>query len=351
MELSPTAGVILFHPDMLLHDPLTATIEGGRLALITEQLVLDGLWGHQIVEADIATMKRLRDIHEENYLNELHRKSTHGVSQLDARTPLMEKSFEIARFSAGGVLDAIDLVMNEEVPTALCLTATPGHHAGVRSWCGGSLLNYAAVGAHYLTKKFQQKRVAIIDLDAAHGNGTQEIFWRRRDVLYLSMHEYPAFPGSGHYSDMGEPPAAGYTVNLPLPSAYGDREYLACWQELAMPILRQFEPEFILLSWGTNVLKCDANFHLIVSESGLLALMKEVIAAARELCKGHLISILEGGTPGKAMARAVSQHAMLLLNNHLVSVDREEKGELVSYVDWYSYAKLLKSQYRKYWRV
>ncbi|MFZ2958688.1 MAG: histone deacetylase [Candidatus Ozemobacteraceae bacterium] len=344
-------GVILFHPDLLLNDPLTASAEGGRLGLITQKLTLDGLWGDQVVEADLATMKRLRDVHEESYLNELHRRSTYGAQQLDPRTPLMEKSFEIARRGAGAVLDAIDIIMSGEAPTALCLTATPGHHAGTKSWGGGSLLNYAAAGAHYLTKKFQQKRVAIIDLDAAHGNGTQEIFWKRRDVLYLSMHEYPAFPGSGHYSDMGDPPARGFTINLPLPSGYGDREYMECWRELAAPILRQFDPEFILLSWGTNVLKADPAFHLLVSEAGLLNLLKEIITLAQGICKGRIVSILEGGTPGKAMARAVSQHAMLLLNNQHVSVDKEEKGEIVSYVDWYSYAKLLKAQYRKYWRV
>lgn len=351
MEIAGHGGVVIFHPDLLLNDPLTATAEGGRLALSVNQLMYDGLWGENVVEADLAPLKRLRDIHDEAFLNELHRRATHGLKEIDPRTPLMEKSFELARRCAGGVLDGIDLIMSGEVPSALVLTSMPGHHAGHHSAMGGSLINAAAAGAHYLTKKFQIPRVAIIDIDAAHGNGTQEIFLRRRDVLYLSMHEYPAFPGSGHYSDMGEPPARGYTVNLPFPSGYGDREYLNCWKEIAAPIIRQFEPEFIILSWGTNVLKGDASYHMVVSEYGLISFLQEVIGLAQNICKGRLISVLEGGTSGKAMAKAISQHAMLLLNKQMPSVDKEEKGELISFADWYSYSKLLKSQLRKYWRV
>ncbi len=351
METIPPIGAILFHPGLLDQDRLTATPEGGRLSLIIEQLTFDGIWQEAVHEADIAPMKRLRDIHDPEYLNSLHKRSVLGLDKLDSATPLMEKSFEIARYGAGGVLDAIDLVMEEKYRTAFCLTAMPGHHAGVSKFGYGSLINPAAAGAQYLTKKYGLKRVLVLDIDSEHGRGTQEIFLKRRDVMFLSIHEYPGLSGTGHYSESGEHPALGYTMNVPFPSGYGDREYQVCLKEIVSPIVKQFEPEFIVLSFGTNLLAEDPSSHLIVSEFGLIQILREIQGIARSVCKGRIVSVLEGGTPGKLMARAVSQHAMLLLNNRFAPVDKGKKEELISYSDWYNYAKLLKNHLRKYWKI
>jgi len=351
MEKTSTSGVIMFHPDLAMHDVVASSPEGGRISLIIDQLIVDGLWGENVCQADLAPLKRLRDIHDEEFLNDLHRRTHLGVAALDPRTPVMEKSFEIARYSTGEVLDAVDLIMEGEISTAFCLTAMPGHHAGTKSFGGGCLVNHVAAGAQYLSKKYQLKRIAILDFDAAHGNGTQEIFWKRRDVLFISIHEYPGFPGTGHYSEAGEHPSKGMTVNLPFPSGYGDREYAAAFKEIILPILKQFSPEFIFLSWSPNTLQDDPYAHLVMSEQGLLNLLKEVIAVAKAFSKGRLISVLEGGTPGKAMARVVSQHVSLLLNNRCLPVDKGKKVELVSYADWYSYSKVLKTEFKKYWRI
>jgi len=351
MESETQGGVIMYHPDLLLHDPLNAGPVGARLQVIIEELVHAGMWPDQIHESDIATMKRLREIHDPEYLEMLHKRCTHGVDRLDPDTPVMEKSFEVARFGAGGVLDAIDLIMDGKIPNAACLTAMPGHHAGYRNSRFGSLLNYAAAGAHYLSKKFSLKRIAILDLDAEHGLGTQEIFWERRDVLTISLHEYPGRTGTGHYSEIGKQPAIGYNVNIPLPSGYGDREYLVCWRELIVPMLKQYEPEFLIIPWGTGILADDADTHLLVSQHGLLELFREVFTTGRQLCKGRMVTILEGGKAGKAQAYAFANHAQLFLNNRLQTVDKGKKEEIISYSDWYVYAKLLKANFRRYWKV
>lgn len=350
-ETTVAPNWLVYHPDLILQDQVASSSEGGRIGLIIDQLMADGLWDEMLLEPDIAPLKRLRDIHEEDYLNELHKRCTYGAGQLDEQTPIMEKSFDLARLGAGGVLDSIDLMMAGEATTALVLTAMPGHFAGPANFRGGSLVNYNAIGAHYLTKKYQLKRVAILDLDAAHGRGTQEIFAKRRDILTLSMHEYPAFPGSGHYSEVGEKPAQGFNINIPMPSGYGDREWLNAFREFIAPILKQYAPEFLILSWGTNPLRGDASYHLTMSEFGLVAMLQEVMTAARLYCKNRLLSIFEGGTPGKLMARAFAQHAMLLLKNRQPAVDKGEKLELISYTDWYSYSKLLKNQFRKFWKL
>ena len=351
MEQTAGSGVVMFHPELLLHDESVATPEGGRISCIIDRLILDGLWAETACQADIAPLKRLRDIHQEEYLTELHRKAASGVEKLDERTPLMEKSFELARYGAGGVLDAVDLIMSDEAKTAFVLTGMPGHHAGTKSFGGGCLINNVAAGAHYLTKKFRLPRVAVIDLDSSHGNGTQEIFYRRRDVLTISMHEYPGFPGSGHYSDVGDNPAKGYNINVPVPSGYGDREYLTAFREIVVPILEQYQPEFLLLAFGTGAYLHDPISHLLLSEDAFLALLGELLKIARSSAQGRLISVLEGGTPGVAMGQIISHHVMLLLKNQLAPVDKGKKTELVSYSDWYRYSKYLKAELKKYWRI
>ena len=351
MEEARQGGIITFNPKLLEHDPLTEEAEGGRLALIIDQLQNDGLWNDHLLEADIAPMKRLRDIHHPDYLNDLHRRSYSGVEKLDSHTPLIKRSFEIARFGAGGVLDAVDKIMAGEASSAFCLTAMPGHHAGISKHGFGSLVNPVAAGAHYLTKKYSLRRVAVIDLDAEHGSGTQEIFYYRKDVLTISIHEFPGVTGTGYYDEIGPKGFLGYNLNIPFASGYGDREYRVCFKEIIEKVLQQFEPQFIILAFGTNVLNEDPASHLLVSESGLIEITSLFKNLASQFCEGKIISVLEGGTPGKLMAKATSQHASLILNKFNSAVDRVKKEELISYADWYSYAKLVKATFKKFWKL
>ena len=341
----------MYNAKLLEHDSLTEKQEGGRLTSIIERLQQDGLWEGAAREADIAPMKRLRDIHDPEFLNDLHKRSYSGAEQLDEHTPLIKESFEIARFGAGGVLDAVDKIMAGEASTAFCLTAMPGHHAGIASSGFGSLVNPVAAGAHYLTKKYGMKRVAVVDIDAEHGSGTQEIFYARKDVMTISMHEYPGVTGTGHYEELGQKGALGYNLNIPFVSGYGDREYRVCIRELVDTILWQFMPEFIIVGFGTNALNDDPASHMRLTESGLLTTCGMLKELAEKICGGRIVSVLEGGTPGSLMARATSQHISLLLNNLSSTVDKVNKDELISYADWYGYAKLLKAQFKKFWKL
>ena len=347
----PNEAVIMYNEKLLEHDQLTAGKEGGRLSSIIKQLQLNNLWDGIALEADIAPMKRLRDIHDNNFLNDLHKRAYSGLDKLDPKTPLIKESFEIARFGAGGVLDAVDKIMNGEAKRAFCLTAMPGHHSGITTTGYGSLVNPMAAGAHYLTKKYGMKKVMILDLDAEHGSGTQEIFYHRKDVLTVSIHEYPGMTGTGHYEEMGGKGALGYNLNIPFVSGYGDREYRVCLKEIVEKILNQFLPEFIIVGFGTNVLNDDPASHLIVSEAGLLKIFQLVMDLSEKFCGGKLISVLEGGTPGNLMAKATSQHVRLIVNKIAGPVDKVKKEELISYADWYGYAKLLKAQFKKIWKL
>ncbi len=352
MADNPTKTVIMYNEKLLEHDQLTAGNDGSRLATIIECLQQDGFWNEETaIVADIAPMKRLRDIHNSEFLDELHKRVYSGLDKLDSKTPVIKESFEIARFGAGGVLDAVDKIMSGEAQRVFCLTAMPGHHAGITSTGFGSLVNPMAAGAHYLTKKFAMKRVAIIDLDAEHGSGTQEIFYHRKDVMTISVHEYPGTTGTGHYEEMGGKGALGYNLNIPFVSGYGDREYRVCLKEIVEKIMSQFMPEFIIVGFGTNVLADDSVSHLLMSEAGLCATFRLVLDMADKYCGGKIISVLEGGTPGRLMAKNTSRHLSLLVNNFSPSVDNVKKDELISYADWYGYAKLLKAQFKKIWKL
>ena len=344
-------AVIMYNEKLLEHDQLSMGKEGGRLSSIIEQLKLHNLWDGIAMEADIAPMKRLRDIHDPNFLNDLHKRAYSGLDKLDSKTPLIKESFEIARFGAGGVLDAVDKIMIGEAKRAFCLTAMPGHHSGITTTGYGSLVNPMAAGAHYLTKKFGMKKVAIIDLDAEHGSGTQEIFYHRKDVLTISIHEYPGMTGTGHYEEMGGKGALGYNLNIPFVSGYGDREYRVCLKEIIEKILNQFMPEFIIVGYGTKVLNDDPASHLIVSEAGLLNTFQLVMDMSEKFCGGKIISVLEGGTPGNLMSKATLQHVRFIVKKIAGPVDKVKKEELISYADWYGYAKLLKAQFKKIWKL
>ena len=352
MAENQNQAVIMYNEKLLEHDRLTAGNEGGRLGGIIDELQNVGLWNDKVAkQADIAPMKRLRDIHNSEFLDALHKRVYSGLEKLDPKTPVIKESFEIARFDAGGVLDAVDKVMSEEVKRAFCLTAMPGHHSGITSTGFGSIVNPIAAGAHYLTKKFGLNRVAVIDIDSEHGSGTQEIFYQRKDVLTVSIHEYPGATGTGYYDEMGGKGALGYNINIPFVSGYGDREYRVCMSEIIDKILSQFAPEFILVGIGTNVLDDDPGSHLVMSEYGVVSVFPQLMELSEKYCNGRIISVLEGGTPGKLMAKSISQHSRLLVNKIAESADRGRKEELISYADWYGYAKLLKAQFKKIWKM
>lgn len=352
MADNQTEAVIMYNEKLLEHDHITAGKEGGRLCSIIEELQKNGLWNEEIaLQSDIAPMKRLRDIHDSEFLDALHKRVYSGLDKLDPNTPVIKESFEIARFGAGGVLDAVDKIMSGEVKRAFCLTAMPGHHSGITTTGYGSLVNPVAAGAHYLTKKFGMKRVAIIDLDAEHGSGTQQIFYQRKDVMTVSIHEYPGTTGTGYYDEMGGKGALGYNINVPFVSGYGDREYRVCIKEIIEKIMTQFAPEFIIVGLGTNVLDDDPSSHLMMSEAGLLATFQQIMDMSEKFCGGKIISVLEGGTPGKLMAKTISQHVRFIVNKIAGPVDKSKKEELISYADWYGYAKLLKAQFKKIWKL
>jgi acetoin utilization deacetylase AcuC-like enzyme len=150
---------------------------------------------------------------------------------------------------------------------------------------------------------------------------------------------------------MGGKGALGYNLNIPFASGYGDREYRVCLKEIVEKILNQFLPQFIIVGFGTNIHNSDPASHLIVSDAGLLNIYQNILDICEKFCDGKLISVLEGGTPGNLMAKLTTQHVRFLVNKIAGPVDKVKKEELISYADWYGYAKLLKAQFKKFWKL
>jgi acetoin utilization deacetylase AcuC-like enzyme len=182
------------------------------------------------------------------------------------------------------------------------LTRPPGHHAGPERGMGFCLLNNIAIAAEFLCQKQAARRIAIIDLDLHHGNGTQDIFWRRKDVFYFSTHQSPLYPGTGQVDEIGAGPGEGYTANFPLPPGTGDQGFLAIMESLILPLLDRFSPEIILVSAGFDSHWRDPFGHLQLSAAGYGKLISNLVNWADQHCAGRIAFFLEGGYDLEASA-------------------------------------------------
>ena len=248
-----------------------------------------------LIEPRLASEDELGLIHTVEYTRRV--KSTAGKERifLDPDTSTSPLSWETARLAAGGVLRAADSIMEGKVQNAMALVRPPGHHAEADAAKGFCLFNNIAITAEYLVRKYGLRRILIADFDLHHGNGTQNAFYGRPDVLFFSTHQYPFYPGSGHWSEAGEGPGLGYTINVPLSAGKTDSDFLFIYGRLFVDVARQFRPEFILVSAGFDIYGGDPLGGMDVGETGFAALAAELVGLSVDLCGGRLLVTLEGG--------------------------------------------------------
>jgi|UniRef100_A0A7C3SM24 acetoin utilization deacetylase AcuC-like enzyme len=224
-------------------------------------------------------------------------------------------SYEVALLSAGGVMAAVEAVMKGLVKNAFCAVRPPGHHAERNRALGFCFFNNVAIAAVYLLENFGLSRVAIVDWDVHHGNGTQHMFEEDPRVFYLSLHEDPhsCYPGTGFRHEQGKGPGKNTTLNLPLPQGSGDKEYLQALTEEGLPKLREFAPEFILVSAGFDAHRDDPLAHQNLSREAFKTMGSLVLEVAKESAGGRLVSVLEGGYNLTVLADCVEDHLRLLM--------------------------------------
>jgi acetoin utilization deacetylase AcuC-like enzyme len=216
-------------------------------------------------------------------------------SSLDPDTQASPKSYDAACLAAGAVIDGMKMIVQGEADNGFALVRPPGHHAEADRAMGFCLFNNVAVGARYALEHLGLERVAIFDWDLHHGNGTQHSFYTSNQVLYLSTHAFPYYPGSGSLTEVGAGEGEGFTMNVPLSGGQDDRAFARIVKEVVVPVTREFRPDFIIISAGFDTYFGDPLGTMAVTEQGFGAMTKQLVDLAGEICGGHLLVALEGG--------------------------------------------------------
>ncbi|MCC7144943.1 MAG: histone deacetylase [Phycisphaeraceae bacterium] len=288
-----------------------------RLKAIVEQLRRDRLWDqlhHLTFQA--ADEKWPAAVHDAAYLRRVRESCAAGRPFVDVMdSAICPRSYEIALLAVGGVLAAVDAVMAQQADNAFCAVRPPGHHCEFDRSMGFCLLNNVAVAAEYLIQHHHLERVAIVDFDVHHGNGTQHLFEQRPDVLFISLHEHPSYlyPGTGFAWEHGQGDGEGATLNLPLPPRSGDDDYRAAFVRKVIPALERFSPQFLLVSAGFDAAEQDPLAHMKVSDAGFAWMGRRLKEAAEELCAGKIVSVLEGGYNLQKLAVGVARYVAVML--------------------------------------
>jgi len=248
--------------------------------------------------------------HSSQYITDVKKSfPKQGLNFLDGDTIVSPGSKKATEDAVGSIICAIDGVENKKFDNAFCAVRPPGHHAEKNKAMGFCIYNNVAVGAKYLINNYNYSKIAIIDFDVHHGNGTQDIFYENEKVLYISTHQYPYYPGTGEESAKGK---FNNIFNIPLPAGTGSREYLNAYNYVIKKLV-QFKPQFIMFSAGFDAHKDDplAQFHL--DSKDFYEITKRTIISTKKFSKGKVVSILEGGYDLNALAESTNEHVSALL--------------------------------------
>ena len=252
----------------------------------------------------------IKDTHDNNYIDLVKNSfPDKGFSSLDGDTIISPGSKEAIFDAAGSIISAIDGVENEEFKNAFCNVRPPGHHCNQNKAAGFCILNNIAIGAKYLLKKYKYNKIAIIDFDVHHGNGTQDIFYNNKNVLFISTHQYPYYPGTGSEKEKGK---FNNICNIPLPAGTNSEEYLNAF-EFALKKLKEFQPEFILISAGFDGHIADPLAQLKLDTNDFYEITKRIVETSKKFSNGKVVSILEGGYDLQALQDSTKRHVDALL--------------------------------------
>jgi len=280
-----------------------------RLDAISDRLIAAGLDGHlQHYVAPAATREQIARVHGARYIDEVEAASPEtGLHFIDPDTALNPYSLQAARHAAGAVVKAVDLVMSGECATAFCAVRPPGHHAERSRAMGFCLFNNVAIGAVHACEIHGLERVAIVDFDVHHGNGTEEIFTGDPRVLMVSTFQHPLYP----YSGLDNP--SPLMVNMPLSAGSGGAEFRAAVTDHWLPAMDKYRPQLILISAGFDAHREDPLANLKLVEADYAWVTREILAVARKHARGRVVSSLEGGYGLSALGRSVAEHVRELV--------------------------------------
>jgi acetoin utilization deacetylase AcuC-like enzyme len=304
--------LLITHPACLAHDMGEGHPEQPeRLRAIEramESEVFQMLARDNAPRAEISAIAR---VHPREYIEAIRAATpTQGHTAIDQDTAMSPGSFEAALRSAGGAIFAVDEVMTGKVENAFVATRPPGHHAEVATPMGFCFFNNAAIAARHAQAAYGAERVAIVDFDVHHGNGTQHIFWDDPTVMYASTHEMPHYPGTGSVGERGE---HDQIVNAPLRAGDGGETFREAMEVAILPRVEAFSPDLVVVSAGFDAHRRDPLGNLNLVEEDYAWITRRVMKIARRLCGGRVVSVLEGGYDLNGLARSVAAHVMALM--------------------------------------
>ena len=275
------------------------------------------------IAARYASEEEIALNHTKSYIQQL---KNMGAGYLDADTILSEKSYDVARLAVGGCLNMIDDIMAEKISRGFAFVRPPGHHAERDRGMGFCLFNNIAIVARHLIKKHKVNKIAILDWDLHHGNGTQHAFYGEKEVLYMSIHQSPCYPGKGQFDEIGDGEGEGFNVNLPIPAGVGDEGYLEAFNKLFLPILEKYSPDIILVSAGFDTHHDDPLGGMKVTTEGFGEMGQRLIDAANQSSSGKIAFFLEGGYSLSALSESVKELLCIALGEKKSAL--EEKSHL-----------------------
>ena len=256
--------------------------------------------------------KYLKIAHESDYIDEVENSfPKKGLHFLDGDTIVSPGSRQASSDAVASIITAIDSVQNKEFKNVFCPVRPPGHHAEKDKAMGFCIYNNVAVGAHYLIEKYKLNKIAIIDFDVHHGNGTQDIFYNNEKVLYISTHQYPFYPGTGSSNEKG---GSNNILNVPLEAGTSSKIYFNSFEHV-LKKLKDFKPEFILLSSGFDAHTQDPLAQVNLKSKDFYEITKRIINIANNICNGKIVSILEGGYDLNALRESAYEHVKALIEN------------------------------------
>src|SRR6476620_3925140 len=305
--------LLLSHPACLNHlTPAGHPERPDRLRAIDQVLEDEKFQSLARVEAPLGSLDVIALCHPMGYVEAIREASpSEGLVRLDADTAMSPGSYEAALRAVGGAMQAVDDVMTDKAANAFVATRPPGHHTETARPMGFCLFNNAAIAARYAQQKQGVERAAIVDFDVHHGNGSQDIFWSDKSVMYCSTHEMPLYPGTGAIGERGE---FDNIVNAPLRAGDGGDAFREAFEVTILPRLRAFKPDFLVISAGFDAHTRDPLANLNLVEADYTWVTKKLMDVADASAKGRVVSLLEGGYDLQGLSRSVAAHVTALMH-------------------------------------
>jgi len=310
--IMPMPTLLLSHPTCLNHlTPSGHPERPDRLRAIEQALADEEFQALIREEAPLGELETIALCHPRDYIEAIRDSSpAEGLVRIDADTSMSPGSFEAALRAVGSAIRAVDQVMAKKVSNAFCAIRPPGHHTETARPMGFCLFNNAAIAARYAQKKHGVEHVAIIDFDVHHGNGTQDIFWSDKTVMYCSTHEMPLYPGTGARTERGE---FNTIVNAPLRAGDSGDKFREAMETVILPRLREFRPDLVVISAGFDAHMRDPLANLNLVEADYAWVTGKLMEIADSSAEGRVVSVLEGGYDLQGLASSVAAHVRELM--------------------------------------